>query len=73
MKKIYAKKSSAFLVPQPRSFRRLFKRMFAGILQRQKDVYQDVFQSEVIQQLKNLENEIETVKRTMARQARRKQ
>jgi hypothetical protein len=46
--------------------------MFAGILKRQNNGNQDGFQSDVLQQLKNLENKIEAVTRAMERQARRK-
>jgi hypothetical protein len=72
MKKIYTAKPKRSLVTQPRSFRRLFKRMFTYILKRQNRVHRDQFQSEVSQQLKNLENKIEAATRAMARQVKRK-
>ena len=56
-------KSNTSLAPQPRSFSRLIKQMFASILK-----YQD---SEVIQRLQNVEHKIEMMTRAMSRQAKR--
>jgi hypothetical protein len=64
MKKIYTTKPNTSLVPQPRSFSRRIKQMFANILK-----YQD---PEVIERLQNLEHRVEMMTRAMARQPSRK-
>jgi hypothetical protein len=67
MKNISAPQRNTSVVPQHRSFRRLIKKMFAGLLKRQNSDYQD----EVIQRLQNLENKIERMARAMSQQGKR--
>jgi hypothetical protein len=71
MKKIHATKLNTPVVPQHRSFRRFVKKVFASFINRQTETNQEVFQIEVIQRLKDLEELIESVNRKTIRQAKR--
>jgi hypothetical protein len=62
MKKIYTKPNTS-LVPQPRSFTRRIKQMFAGLLK-----YQD---PEFIQRLQDLEYKVEILERESVQQGKK--
>jgi hypothetical protein len=51
-------KPNTSLVPQPRSFRRFVRNMFASFLKRQGGGYGGGFQKEVLRRLKGIEDRI---------------
>ena len=63
---INASKSNTPVIPQHRLFRRLVRKIFAGLLKRQ-----DEFQAMVLEKLQDIGDSIEIIAREMARQAKR--